>query len=138
MVRQAEQSYGQINPAYESSRPNSLYSSSVNGAGHHAGQPARPSSALTSYSNFHGQRKGGGLGNSDLPGHVNLTQEALSQPQSLPPALNHNTEGGGGGAVFGASSAMNDSFDDDLPPPPPPLNHGHTNVLSDHLPEPQV
>ena len=79
-VEEAEQSYGQINPAYESSRPDSLYSSSVNGGGNMAGhivqqqhpqnqQQHRPSLALTSYSNFHGQRKGGGGGGGDhLPG----------------------------------------------------------------------
>ena len=53
--------YGQVNPGYVSSRPNSLYSH-VNPGGPGPQsitdyEASRPPSALTSYSNFHGQRR---------------------------------------------------------------------------------
>ena len=58
--------YGQVNPGYVSSRPNSLYSHANNVPQSITDYEAsRPPSALTSYSNFHGQRRpavtGGGF-----------------------------------------------------------------------------
>jgi len=122
-----EQAYGQVNPAYESSRPNSIYSSSTangpgvvsrlpggGGGGGHNGNPmdsSRPPSALTSYSNFHGQRK-------HAPNHfvgINLTQDTFVQP---PPPQNGSIPNPNGGGNQNAQ--MNSSFDD-LPPPPPPI-----------------
>jgi len=95
--------YGQINPGFQTdnSRPNSIYNLS--------GPPtdieaSRPHSALTSYSNFHGQRRGppGGAHRQNV---TNLTQESL---------LNHEQN-------------MNmDASYDDLPPPPPPLSSSPT------------
>ena len=115
-----EQAYGQVNPAYESSRPNSIYSSSTaNGPGIVSRQPGgggghsdRPPSALTSYSNFHGQRK-------QAPNHftgINLTQDTFVQP---PPAQNQSAPNPSGGAG-NQNAQLNTSFDD-LPPPPPPI-----------------
>ena len=50
--------YGQVNPGYVSSRPNSLYSHANNVPQSITDYEAsRPPSALTSYSNFHGQRR---------------------------------------------------------------------------------
>eukprot|EP00095_Tigriopus_kingsejongensis_P012683 snap_masked-scaffold22_size673200-processed-gene-3.14 protein:Tk12683 transcript:snap_masked-scaffold22_size673200-processed-gene-3.14-mRNA-1 annotation:"sodium potassium-transporting atpase subunit beta-1-interacting protein isoform x2" len=74
--------YGQINPAYESSRPSSLYATTTE----------RPPSTLTSYSNFHGQRK--------LAAPMGLAAAAVLTQSALNP---------------------NVSYDDDLPPPPSPL-----------------
>jgi len=65
-------------------------------------EASRPQSALTSYSNFHGQRKqpqGNGNRPGQNPGVINLTQESL---------INHENN-------------INSSYDD-LPPPPPPLS----------------
>ena len=123
-----EQAYGQVNPAYESSRPNSIYSSSTangngivsrqpGGAGG-GGGPERPPSALTSYSNFHGQRK-------QAPNHfagINLTQDTLVQPPPPPPQNQTNPSGGGDGGqnAMLPINHLNSSFDD-LPPPPPPI-----------------
>ncbi len=124
-----DQQYGQINPAYESSRPNSIYSSSTAGGPllgrqHSAGvESSRPPSALTSYSNFHGQRK---PVHNNLGG-INLTQDSFAQ---LPPAASSAQVTGGGNASGPSSGAtgvtttteqMNSSFDD-LPPPPPPIS----------------
>jgi hypothetical protein len=121
----ADQQYGQINPAYESSRPNSLYSSSTANGGpllgrHHQGagghiENSRPPSALTSYSNFHGQRKPA----QNHHGGINLTQDSFAQP-----VVNHHPGGSGpsSGATVGTTAdQMNSSFDD-LPPPPPPIS----------------
>ncbi len=117
--------YGQVNPGYVSSRPNSLYSQA-----NHNGptsitdyEASRPPSALTSYSNFHGQRRPGmpGLMANHKPhqngGMMNqLTQESLNHDSS-----NRKQQ----------QNLHNASFDDDLPPPPPPLSSsptlGHRN-----------
>jgi len=93
--------YGQVNPGYqgEASRPNSVYNMSGPPTDMEA---SRPQSALTSYSNFHGQRKqpqGNGNRAGPSSGVINLTQESL---------INHENN-------------INSSYDD-LPPPPPPLS----------------
>lgn len=95
--------YGQINPAYESSRPNSLYSSSVNGATARGNDPQeRPPSTLTSYSNFHGQRKP--VKGPTVPHPTVLTQSAFNGPLS------------------GSAPSQNPNMSfDDLPPPPSPI-----------------
>ena len=96
--------YGQVNPGYVSSRPNSLYSQAVNGPQSITDYEAsRPPSALTSYSNFHGQRRPGMQNNSRPPVFNQLTQESLTPFEEHKPNVNA-------------------SFDDDLPPPPPPLS----------------
>ena len=90
------------------SRPNSIYSSDATAAvvGHNTGAISRrphfdrPPSALTSYSNFHGQRKP--LMQPQLPNN-HLTQESITNSGNQ----NHQ-------------DPLNSSFDD-LPPPPPPL-----------------
>jgi len=97
--------YGQINPGFQAdqSRPNSIYNLS--------GPPtdieaSRPQSALTSYSNFHGQRR--------LP--------ATSQPsRTLPAGVTNLTQE----SLMNHESNMNSSYDD-LPPPPPPISSSPT------------
>lgn len=109
--------YGQINPAYESSRPNSIYSSSVSGipnphGGHHN---SRPPSALTSYSNFHGQRKP--VEHIGMTAVTNLTQENFTQQtRNQQPGPEHHT-----GAIPKQQPPVMNSSYDDLPPPPPPI-----------------
>ena len=111
----AEKCYGQINPGYQNSRPNSLYNDE------NSRKPvqsitdyevSRPPSALTSYSNFHGQRRPlpdrvqpQSMQMASMTQQVNLTQESLIKT--------HNT-----------------SFDDDLPPPPPPMSSSPTGSSS--------
>lgn len=137
----AEKAYGQINPGFQSSRPNSLVysvtednsvSQQPNGGG--GARPktsnihsvtdyevSRPPSALTSYSNFHpGARR-------------NLVPTA--GPQVGPGGLEH------GSFQLQPKTLTQDSFmtqqqppqmpqqsedDDDLPPPPPPLSSSPT------------
>ena len=81
--------YGQINPGFQSeSRPNSIYNLSLNPPTDV--EASRPQSTLTSYSNFHHQRRlpassnppvnqhPGGRGNNPPPsGVTTLTQESL-------------------------------------------------------------
>ena len=82
--------YGQINPGFtgDQSRPNSIYNLSLNPPTDV--EASRPQSTLTSYSNFHHQRRpgqlpgavssvpNGGLNNQNRPvGVTNLTQESL-------------------------------------------------------------
>ncbi len=99
--QQQEVSYGQVNPAYDFSRPNSIYSSN------------RPPSALTSYSNFHGQRS-------------STANHKQQQPLITQDALIRGGVGGGG---------LSDS-DDDLPPPPPPHElTGATSATASTLPQ---
>ena len=79
--------YGQINPGFtgDQSRPNSIYNLSLNPPTDV--EASRPQSTLTSYSNFHHQRRpgpngpnvpNGGLNTQNRPvGVTNLTQESL-------------------------------------------------------------
>ena len=79
--------YGQINPGFtgDQRRPNSIYNLSLNPPTDV--EASRPQSTLTSYSNFHHQRRpgpngsnvpNGGLNNQNRPvGVTNLTQESL-------------------------------------------------------------
>ena len=110
--------YGQVNPGFVSSRPNSLYSHINPNGGPQSitdYEASRPPSALTSYSNFHGQRR--------VPGNLNqqkqhlgnqLTQESFNQFEDKNKVV-HNA-----------------SFDDDLPPPPPPLSSSPTFGQRNH------
>jgi hypothetical protein len=75
---------GMVNHAFETSRPNSLYSAIPGGGSVLSNQQSsitdcetisRPPSALTSYSNFHGQRRPVHPGMSQA---TNLTQESLN------------------------------------------------------------
>ena len=185
----AERMYGQINPGFQNSRPNSMvYSINNNDAtGNDAHQKeievaygsrgaqksalghnkfssnsaqqqngtdyevSRPPSALTSYSNFHGQRRplytshgadqpmpmtsihsqavGSRLLQHDQPPaslgmSINLTQESLTQ-QPQPTHTN-------------AMVGNNTSFDDDLPPPPPPLSSSPTAGINNQLDVPST
>ena len=134
--RHAER-YGQVNPGYVSSRPNSLYSHATNNGGGPTSitdyEASRPPSALTSYSNFHGQRR------PPLGQHPHGHGDKPYQPGSL--VSNHLTQESlvhfdnnapGGHVNLGASGMhqpmLNNSFDDDLPPPPPPLSSSPTNM----------
>ena len=90
--------YGQVNPGYVSSRPNSLYSQAPQPQSITDYEASRPPSALTSYSNFHGQRPR--LQKAPTLGMTHLTQESLNPYEDK----------------------TNASFDEDLPPPPPPLS----------------
>ena len=97
--------YGQVNPGYVSSRPNSLYSQAIHNGPQSITdyEASRPPSALTSYSNFHGQRRPGMQPTNGRPPIFNqLTQESLTP--------------------FEEHKNLNQSFDEDLPPPPPPLS----------------
>ena len=133
--------YGQVNPGYVSSRPNSLYSHANNVPQSITDYEAsRPPSALTSYSNFHGQRRPAvtGAGGFQKPpaGMNQLTQESLNQ-------YGDNNGRGAPGAIGAQGPAslltgalpktqqpqLNASFDDDLPPPPPPLSSSPTLPL---------
>ena len=67
----------------------------------------RPPSALTSYSNFHGQRRPG----------MNSTQ-----PQKLPTLPQYNQLTQESLNTYEDKNMINTSFDEDLPPPPPPLS----------------
>ena len=122
--------YGQVNPGYVSSRPNSLYSQAVPAGNNHIPQSitdyeaSRPPSALTSYSNFHGQRRpamGQKLPHNNMMSQ--LTQESLN-PYEDKGAVPKNTQYQG--QNLGPNNPMNASFDDDLPPPPPPLSSSPT------------
>lgn len=77
---------GMVNHAFETSRPNSLYSAIPGGGSVFSNQQnsitdcetiSRPPSALTSYSNFHGQRRPAhpGINQNQV---TNLTQESLN------------------------------------------------------------
>ena len=111
-IRQMEDSpsnqpqYGQINPAYESSRPNSIYSASSRAQA----DLSRPVSALTSYSNFHGQRKPLGMDQNLNMNVTRLTQETVTKGPSVQQP----------NGVTGGTRIMNSSYDD-LPPPPSPI-----------------
>ena len=184
----AERMYGQINPGFQNSRPNSMvYSINQNDAsatdshqqeveitgiprGAHNSNTeqnnfsnsspqqnngeyeiSRPPSALTSYSNFHPQRRplptsqaGQSIPMNSVQTHIagnrllqhdvapsslgmsiNLTQENITQQQSI---NNRNVNEG----------ATNASFDDDLPPPPPPLSSSPTADLNHQLDAPST
>ena len=75
--------YGQVNPGFVTSRPNSLYQQ-INNPGPQSitdYEASRPPSALTSYSNFHGQRRPNAVlpqQNKPLIGNQ-LTQESFNQ-----------------------------------------------------------
>ena len=132
--RHGGERYGQVNPGYVSSRPNSLYSHANNQHGGNGPtsitdyEASRPPSALTSYSNFHGQRR-------PLPGQVqgkqpgslmsnHLTQESLVHFDNNPHGGQVNL--GGPASHHNPGHNLNNSFDDDLPPPPPPLSSSPT------------
>ena len=181
----AERMYGQINPGFQNSRPNSMvYSINQNDANDARQQEveiaggsrgaynsnqdtnigstqqnnadyeiSRPPSALTSYSNFHGQRRplptsqpgqsipmksvqahGNNVSNNRLLQHdvppsslgmsINLTQECITQQSNhLQPNVNVDN---------------NASFDDDLPPPPPPLSSSPTAHLNHQVDAPST
>ena len=110
--------YGQVNPGFVSSRPNSLYSHINPNGGPQSitdYEASRPPSALTSYSNFHGQRRvAGNLNHQKQPIGNQLTQESFNQFEDKNKVV-HNA-----------------SFDDDLPPPPPPLSSSPTIGQRNH------
>ena len=126
-----------------SSRPNSLYSHANNVPQSITDYEAsRPPSALTSYSNFHGQRRPPGavaVGANQKPPMAmmnQLTQESLNQYGDNRAAAAGQGPGPGPALGLGAGlkPQLNASFDDDLPPPPPPLSSSPTlPIRNDHF-----
>jgi hypothetical protein len=147
---------GLVNRGFESSRPNSLYSA-VTGAARSSvsnqvssitdcESVSRPPSALTSYSNFHGQRKPALNPRPHGDPFASLTQESLTSHATRPLAASRGplpnpfqskpltqdsnkssgVESAAGGQLPPYSS--NASYDD-LPPPPPPLSSSPTEEL---------
>ena len=185
----AERMYGQINPGFQNSRPNSMvYSINQNDASatdshqqeveiagmsrgaHNSNQDtsngsaqqnnadyeiSRPPSALTSYSNFHGQRRplptsqgGQSIAMTTVQAHISgngVSNNRLLQhdvpPSSLGMSINLTQE-----SLTQQSNPLqpnvnvdnNASFDDDLPPPPPPLSSSPTAELNNQLDAPST
>ena len=122
---------GMVNHAFESSRPNSLYSALPGGSSVVSNQQSsitdcetisRPPSALTSYSNFHGQRRpaiGGSGPNQNgnrADNFTSLTQESLTSHHQIRP---FGASGGPISSNFHGTQLTQES-----------LNHVNTNKLA--------